>query len=389
MAVEEKPPKVAVGAGDAQEEMRQFRETVRRLAKNRIAPHAADVDEKARFPEESMEALREAQIPSLPYPERYGGQEAPLLAQLIAVEEVARVCSSTAVTFLVTWIGMDNILRHGDPGLLEQLMPGVVAGTDGVSFCLTEPQSGSDLAGLRTRAERVGDKWVVRGNKCFITNAGWSKWYPVLARTGGERDYGIFLVHRDDPNISFGEPEKKMGTRGSITADVVFDGCEVPAEQVLGDPTQGYRYMMQSLNYSRCIIAAQALGIAQGALDEAISYTQEREAFGQPVARFQMVRGMVADMTVKVEAARALLYRAAEIVEAGDPRARQFASMAKLAASDAAMSVTTDAVQLHGGYGYLRDYPVERMMRDAKVTQIYEGTNQIQRLLIANAAYSR
>jgi alkylation response protein AidB-like acyl-CoA dehydrogenase len=239
-----------------------------------------------------------------------------------------------------------------------------------------------------TRATRTADGWVLNGTKRFSTNAGWADWYLILARTA-EKRFGLFLVHKNDPGISFGAPERKMGIRGSRTADVNLDDCVVPESRLLGDPECGAQYIAEELLRSRVTLAAHAIGIAGGALNEAVRYTTEREQFGKPIASFQMLRGMVADMAIRVEAGRAALHRAIESFEARDPAAKYHASIAKVLCSDAAMAVTTDAVQLHGGYGYLEDYPVERMMRDAKITQIWEGTNQIQRLLIAKAVYER
>lgn len=364
-----------------------FRETMRRLAVDKIAPHAAEVDRTKSPPKQAHAALRDAGILGLAFPEELGGQGGDLLSQVIAVEESARVCATSGLTLLTGWAALDPLIRFGSPELVKEVVPPVAAGTMIAGWCLTEPQGGSDLPALKTRAVRDGNDWVINGNKRFITNATWADWYLVLARTG-EKAYGIFMVHRDDPGISFGKLENKMGLRGSPTADVIFDNCRIPASREVGDTTKGYEHMMVSLTISRPLISAQALGIAQGALDEAVKYTSDRKQFGQSVSRFQMVRGMVADMAVKVESSRSLLYRAVEAIEADPVQGRTLASMAKLLCSDTAMSVTTDAVQLHGGYGYLEDYPVERMMRDAKITQIYEGTNQIQRLIIAKSVYA-
>jgi alkylation response protein AidB-like acyl-CoA dehydrogenase len=370
------------------DELEEFRSQVREIAVEKVAPHAAETDAAATFPQASWDAMRSASLTGLALPEEYGGQEADLMAQVICIEEIARVCSTSALTLFGSWVGLHAALAHGSPELLEKIVPGASDGSAGVSFSLTEPHSGSDLASLTTRGEPDGDGWVLDGRKCFITNAGWSDWYAVLAKTGGT-EFAVFMVHRDDPGVSFGRPEKKMGHRGSPTADVLLESCRIPGWRVVGDPTKGYEYIMGSLVYSRPIIAAQALGIAQGALDESIRYTAERDAFGQKVSRFQMVRGMVADMAVRVESSRALLYQTVRTVMRGGANARAEAAMAKLLCTDTAMAVTTDAVQLHGGYGYLSDFPVERMMRDAKITQIYEGTNQIQRLLIAKSLYER
>jgi alkylation response protein AidB-like acyl-CoA dehydrogenase len=366
----------------------QFRDMVRRVAVDKVAPHAAEVDATSTPPVKSFAAFKDVGLLGLPFPDTLGGQAGDLFTQVIAMEELARVCATSALCLMTSWAALDPIIQFGSDELKEMIVPAVANGKLRAAWCLTEPRGGSDLPGLITKAERRGNDWVINGTKRFITNATWAEWYLVLARTG-EKDYGIFMVHRDDKGISFGKLESKMGMRGSPTADVMFDNCVVSSSRVVGDPTRGYPNMMQSLSYSRPLIAAQALGIAQGALDEAVKYTQERQQFGQPVARFQMVRGMIADMAVKVESSRALLYRAVEAaMDGSDPdKARMLASMAKLLCSDTAMSVSTDAVQLHGGYGYLQDYPVERMMRDAKITQIYEGTNQIQRLIIAKHVY--
>lgn len=363
-----------------------FRDTMRRIAVDKVAPHAAEVDRTKQPPVESHAALSKAGIVSLGFPEEFGGQSGDLLSQVIAVEETARVCATTGLTLMTGWAALDPLIRFGAKELINEIVPSVAAGKTIAAWCLTEPQGGSDLPALKTRAAREGNHWVINGTKRFITNATWAEWYLVLARTG-EKAFGIFMVHRDDPGISFGKLENKMGLRGSPTADVIFEDCRIPANRAVGDTTKGYGYMTVCLTISRPLIGAQALGIAQGALDEAVLYTRGRKQFGQSVSRFQMVRGMIAEMAVKVEASRSLLYRAVEAIEEDPSRGRTLASMAKMLCSDTAMSVATDAVQLHGGYGYLEDYPVERMMRDAKITQIYEGTNQIQRLIIAKSVY--
>jgi alkylation response protein AidB-like acyl-CoA dehydrogenase len=363
-----------------------FRETMRRLALDKVAPHAAEVDRTKSPPKQAFAAFRDAGVLGLPFAEDLGGQDADLLSQVIAVEEMARVCATSALCLMTGWAALDPLVRFGSPKLISEIVRPVAAGKLIAAWCLTEPQGGSDMQAIKTHAERKGDGWVINGTKRFITNASWADWYLVLARTG-EKAHGIFMVHRDDPGISFGKLEAKMGLRGSPTADVIFDNCEIPASRAVGDSNKGYEHMIVSLTISRPLIAAQALGIAQGALDEAVKYTRDRKQFGQSVSRFQLVRGMIADMALKVESSRSLLYRAVEAIETDPQQGRTLASMAKLLCSDTAMAVTTDAVQLHGGYGYLEDYPVERMMRDAKITQIYEGTNQIQRLIIAKSVY--
>lgn len=364
-----------------------YRNNLRRFAEAEIKPFAAIVDQEQRYPVESIQALRNLDLPGLPFPAALGGSDGNLMAQVLAVEEIARVCACTSHLMLTSWVAIMPLVLAGEPELQNRIVPDVASGKDQASFCLTEPGGGSDVAGMKTTSERVADGWRIRGSKRFISNAGVSDWYAVLARNaaGG---HGIFMVHRDDPGIEFGRKERKMGTRGSPLADVIFNDCLVPSDRVVGDPSGGYEIMMNILAYSRPLIAGHALGIGQGALDEAIAYTSQRTQFGQAISRFQMTRGMIADMTAQVEAARSMLYRCVSVAAENDDRARAFASMAKLVCTNAAMSVTTDAVQLHGGYGYTADYPVERMMRDAKVTQIWEGTNQIQKLLIAKHAYA-
>jgi alkylation response protein AidB-like acyl-CoA dehydrogenase len=368
---------------DAYEE---FRRNVRRLAETEVKPHAAKVDETATFPEEAYAAFARASLIGLGFPGELGGGDGDLLGQVIAVEEVARICASSALALAASWIALAPLVANGSEALKKQVIPRVAAGEIVASFCLTEPAGGSDMSAIKTNARSTDGGWIVNGHKRFITNGGRSDWYAVLARTG-EKTFGVFMVHRDDPGVSFGAQERKMGTRGSPTCDVMLDDCAIPADRVIGDPEGGYAYMIKALTHTRPLMAAHALGIAQGALDEAIAYTAEREQFKTKVSRFQMVRGRIADMTVSVEAARSLLYRAVAKAEDGGDEARAYASMAKILCTDVAMSVTTDAVQLHGGYGYIKDYPVERMMRDAKITQIWEGTNDIQRLLVAKFAY--
>lgn len=359
-----------------------FRDTVQRIARDKIEPLAAELDRTGGPPEAQFAIFRETGLLGLGLPEEYGGGGGDLMAQVIAVEEIARVCSSSALTMTLGWGTLDPLVRHGSDALKQEIIPPVAAGTLKTAWCITEPQGGTDMAGMTTRAVTEGGEWVLNGTKRFITNAGWADWYLVVARTEGD-EFGIFMVHRDDPGISFGEAEQKMGLKGSPTADVIFDDCRIPGGRVVGGPTGGMARMSRSLTHSRPVIAGQALGVAQGALDQAVAYVKERKSMGKPLARYQLIQEKIGDMTIRVEGARALLYRAVEFALRERPEARQLASMAKAACSDAAMSVAVDAVQLHGGYGYLRDYPVERMMRDAKITQIYEGTNEIQRLIVA------
>jgi alkylation response protein AidB-like acyl-CoA dehydrogenase len=363
-----------------------FRKNLRRLAEKKIAPHAAAYDREKRFPEESLKAFQELQLVALAFDEAIGGQDGDILSQVIVLEELARVCATSSLTLMVIWAGLVPIAKNGSQRLREEIVRPATKGGTVASICLSEPHGGSDLFGLKTRAERKGDEWILKGQKRFISNATRSDWYTVLVSTG-EKKFGLFAVHKDDPGLSFGKREDKLGIRGSPTADVIFDDCRIPAHRCIGAPDKGHEYITASLSYTRVLIGAQALGIAQGAYDEAIKYTAGRKQFGHPISQFQMIRAKVADLATKIEAGRSLLYRAARAITAEDPDARQLASMAKLFCSDTAMEVTTEAVQLHGGVGYTTDFPVERMMRDAKITQIYEGTNEIQRLIISKYAY--
>jgi hypothetical protein len=366
----------------------EFRTNIRRLALDKIAPHAAAYDREVRFPEESLQAFKQLGLVGLAFGEGVGGQGGDVLTQCIALEELGRVCASSSLTLMVIWAGLVPIARHGSAELVDEAIRPAMGGDIVASICLTEPHGGSNLFGLKTKAEPDGAYWRLNGRKRFISNAGRSDWYTVLAKTG-ESAFGLFAVHKNDPGISFGKPESKLGIRGSPTADVILDDCRIPRHRAIGDPAKGNAYITNSLTWTRALIAAQALGIAQGALDEATGYTSEREQFGQPISSFQMIRGKIGELATAVEAGRSLLYRAARAVDAGDPRARSLCSMAKLFCSDTAMQVTVEALQLHGGAGYLSDLPIERMMRDAKITQIYEGANEIQKLIIAKDVYAR
>lgn len=365
----------------------EFRESIRRFAREKVAPYAAAVDKEQRPPIEALEASLALGLPGLPYPERFGGSDGDMLSQCIMLEELSRVCASTALTVSSSWILM-ALMDYGTEAQQQEIIPQITSGKARCAWGLTEPKGGSDLMGTTTSAARSDQGWVINGTKRFITNGGWAQWYLIFARTT-EKRFGIFLVHKDDKGVLFGAPERKMGMHGSPTSDVILDNVTVANDRLIGDSERGGEYIHNALLRSRLHISAHALGIAAGALDEAVRYTTEREQFGQQISKFQMLRGMIADMGIKVESARATLHRAVEMYEAGDPEVKLQASIAKVLCSDAAMSVTTDAVQLHGGYGYLEDYPVERMMRDAKVTQIWEGTNQIQRLMIAKEIYDR
>jgi alkylation response protein AidB-like acyl-CoA dehydrogenase len=362
----------------------EFRSTVRRFAEEQVKPHAAAIDRDSLPPEEAFEAARALGLQGIPFPEEFGGSDGDLMLQVIASEELARVCAATSLTIASSWL-FSIVVRHGNDAL-KSLVPGVASGEKKTGWCMTEPQAGSDLMAIKATAKKVDGGWVINGNKRFITNGGWADWYLVLVRTGSsdDRSFGVFVVGKDDKGISFGAKEDKMGQRGSPTTDVIFDDCFVADDRCIGEPDKGLSYFKDYLLTSRLSISALALGIAQGALDEAVQYTNERVQMGRPIAQFQMIKGMIADMAVKVESSRALLYKAVNMLIEGQPGVDAFSSMAKIACTDAAMDVATDAVQLHGGYGYLKEYAIERMFRDAKITQIYDGSNQIMRQIVAD-----
>ncbi|AUY52481.1 acyl-CoA dehydrogenase family protein [Streptomyces sp. CB01881] len=368
------------------EEHEMLREAVRSLAEAKIAPFAAEVDEQGRFPQEALDALQGNDLHAVHVPEEFGGAGADALATVIVIEEVARVCGSSSLIPAVNKLGSLPVQLSGSEELKAKYLGALARGEGMFSYCLSEPEAGSDAAGMRTRAVRDGDFWVLNGVKRWITNAGVSEFYTVMAVTDPElRSKGIsaFVVEKGDEGVSFGAPERKLGIKGSPTREVYFDNVRIPADRMIGAEGTGFATAMRTLDHTRVTIAAQALGIAQGALDYAKGYVRERKQFGKPVGDFQGVQFMLADMAMKLEAARQLTYAAAAKSQRGDGDLTFFGAAAKCFASDAAMEITTDAVQLLGGYGYTRDYPVERMMRDAKITQIYEGTNQIQRIVMA------
>ncbi|HEX7717612.1 MAG TPA: acyl-CoA dehydrogenase family protein [Marmoricola sp.] len=368
------------------EEHREIRKVVRALAEEKIAPHAAEVDEQARYPEEAAAALLAADFHAPHVPEEYGGAGADALATVIVIEEVARVCMSSSLIPAVNKLGSLPVQIAGSEELKAKYLSKLAKGEGGFSYCLSEPEAGSDAGGMTTRAVRDGDHWVLNGTKRWITNAGVSEYYTVLAVTDPEmrtRGISAFVVERSDEGVSFGAPEKKLGIKGSPTREVYFDNVRIPADRMIGAEGTGFETAMRTLDHTRVTIAAQAVGVAQGALDYALEYAAERKQFGKPIADFQGLQFLLADMGMKVEAARQMTYAAAGRSERGDHDLTFFGAAAKCFASDVAMEVTTNAVQVLGGYGYTRDYPVERMLRDAKITQIYEGTNQVQRIVMA------
>ncbi len=365
----------------------QFRDTLRQFSESRIAPHAAAVDRDSAYPRASFDACVELELPSLGIPTEYGGAGADLVTQAIMAEELARVCASTSLTMLISKLGMLPVMNWASEDLKRKYLPRVASGESQASYCLSEADAGSDVASMRTRAVRDGDDFVITGTKYWITNAGVSDVYTVFAVTdpeAGRRGISCFVVEADW-GVKVAKLEDKLGVRGSPTGEVVFDEVRVPSANLVGEEGKGFTIAMHTLDRSRPTIGAQAVGIAQGAIDYAAGYMKERKAFGKPIADLQGLRFMLADMAMRTEAARTLVYRACSLVDSGDPEGEltKIGAMAKCFASDTAMSVTTDAVQLLGGYGFTKDFPVERFMRDAKITQIYEGTNQVQRVVIA------
>ena len=368
------------------EEHRAIREAVREVCEAKVAPYAAEVDETGEFPRMAYEALKASDFHAPHIPAEYGGAGADALATAIVIEEIARVCASSSLIPAVNKLGTMPLLLAGSEELKKRYLEPVARGDAMFSYCLSEPEAGSDVASMKTRAERVGDDYVINGAKRWITNAGVSEFYTVFAVTepgAGSRGISAFVVEKSDSGVSFGAPEKKLGIKGSPTREVYFDNVRIPASRMIGNPGEGFRIAMRTLDHTRVTIGAQAVGIAQGALDFALNYVKERKQFGQPVADFQGIRFMLADMAMQLEAARQLVYVAAAKSERNEDDLTFYGAAGKCFASDIAMQVTTDAVQLLGGYGYTKDFPVERMMRDAKITQIYEGTNQIQRIVIA------
>lgn len=368
------------------EEHEMMRRMVRDFALNEVAPTAAERDEKEVFDRSIFEKLAELGLTGIPFPEKYGGVGADFLSYVITVEELSRVCAATGVTLsahisLASW----PIFKFGSPEQKERFLRPLAEGSKLGAFGLTEPGSGSDSAAMKTTAVRDGDDYILNGNKIFITNGGEAEIYVIFAVTDPTLNHkGItaFIVERDTPGFRIGKKEKKLGIRSSPTTEILFEDCRIPASQRLGEEGEGFKIAMMTLDGGRNGIAAQAVGIAQGALDAALGYAKERKQFGKPIASKQAIQFKLADMATQIEAARLLTYQAAWLESEGLPYGKASA-MAKLYAGDVAMQVTTEAVQIFGGYGYTREYPVERMMRDAKITQIYEGTNEIQRLVIS------
>jgi alkylation response protein AidB-like acyl-CoA dehydrogenase len=375
------------------EEQDAFRASVRQLTEDKIAPRAAEIDEADEYPWDIDELLVRNGFAGVSYPEEYGGAGGGAIELCILIEEISRWSAGVALIPAVNKLGAIPILLGGTDEQKQLVCEGITNGDHRMSYCLTEPVSGSDAAAMRSRATRDGGDWILTGTKRFITGAGASDLYTYFAVTNpdGEKGKNItaFLISKDMDGFSLGRKEDKMGIRGSPTREVILEDCRVPASNVIGKVDDGFRLAMRTLDFSRPTIAAQALGIAQGAFDFAVGYCNEREQFGKPLSDFQGLQFMFADMAMNIETARMAVYRAARAVDDGEPDVSYWAAIAKCHASDVAMSVTTDCVQALGGYGYIKEYPVERFMRDAKITQIYEGTNQIQRVVIARQVFGR
>jgi alkylation response protein AidB-like acyl-CoA dehydrogenase len=370
---------------DLPSEYKELRASVRALSEKEIAPFAHAVDEDHRFPQEAKDALVKNGLYAAHVPTAFGGDGADALATVLIIEEVARACGSSSLIPAVNKLGSMPLILGGNDDQKKRWLPRLVKG-EGFSYCLSESEAGSDASAMRTKVERSGDGWLLNGSKKWITNAGESEFYSVIAQGDpslGSKGITAFMVEKSDPGVSFGAPEKKMGMRGSPTREVYFDNVQLSDDRRISEVGQGFALAMNTLDHTRITIAAQAIGLAQGAFDVATKYAHERHQFGKPIFDFQAVQFMLADMAMNIEAARLLTYSAAVKSENNEKDLRFFSAASKCFASDIAMKVTEDAIQVLGGYGYVTDYPVERMMRDTKLTQIYEGTNQIQRIVMA------
>ncbi|PKQ27924.1 MAG: acyl-CoA dehydrogenase [Candidatus Anoxymicrobium japonicum] len=370
------------------EEQKMFQQSIRQFAKDVVEPRAAEIDESGEFPWDIVEKLKENGFLGLPFAEEYGGEGAGALTMGIAVEELSKVCVSTAIILGCQELGATPIKLGGSEEQKKKYLPQLASGEKLCGFGLTEPEAGSDAASMKTRAVKKGDRYILNGSKCFITNGDTGEIFSVFAMTDmdkGVRGISSFIVEKSFPGFSVGKHENKMGIRGSSTTELIFEDCEVPAENLLWQEGKGFNLAMMTLDRTRTSTGAQGLGVAAGALEYTIGYMKQRVQFGRPIAELQGLQFMVADLGMQIEAARSLIYRAAYAIDAEAPGFGTLSAMAKCFATDTAMKVTTDCVQLMGGNGYMKEYPIERMMRDAKITQIYEGTNQVQRVVIARA----
>ena len=375
------------------EEHEALREAVRALVDNKVVPRAAEIDETSEFPWDVYEALKSSGFHAIHIPEEYGGEGGDALAACLVIEEVARGCASSSLIPAVNKLGTLPLMLAADESLLQTYLPQVASGEAMFSYALSEREAGSDAAAMKTRAVADGDDWILNGQKSWISNAGVSSYYTVMAVTDAEKGpkggISAFVVHADDEGFSLGTPERKLGIHGSPTREILFDNCRIPGDRIVGGVGTGFQTAMRTLDHTRITIGAQAIGIAQGALEVATAYAQDRQQFGKSISSFQGMQFMLADMAMKLEAARQLVYVAAAKSEREDDDLTFFGAAAKCYASDVAMEITTDAVQALGGAGYTKDWPVERMMRDAKITQIYEGTNQVQRIVMAKKLLGR
>jgi alkylation response protein AidB-like acyl-CoA dehydrogenase len=370
------------------EEQQMVRDLCRQIAREKIAPVAQKYDEENEFPWEIVKVMADSDICGIYIPEEYGGMGGGILELAIATEELSWGCGGISLALAATGLGTFPIILYGNEEQKAKYLPDIAAGKKLAAFALTEAEAGSDAGGIRTTAKKEGDHYILNGTKQWITNGGEAEVYTVVAMTDkkkGSRGATAFIIDKDTPGLSFGKKEDKMGIRGSATREVIFQDCKVPAENVLGREGLGFIVAMKTFDNSRPGVAAQAVGIAQRALDEAVKHAHERKQFGTSISSFQGVQFLLADMAIQVEAARALIYSAARMIDSGARNIAKVSAMSKTFASDTAMKVTTDAVQVLGGYGYMKEYPVEKLMRDAKITQIYEGTNQIQRTVIASS----
>ncbi|MFH1856360.1 MAG: acyl-CoA dehydrogenase [Candidatus Omnitrophota bacterium] len=367
------------------EEQQMIQDLCRQIAEEKIRPVAAELDEKEQFPYEIMKVISESDLFGVYLPAEYGGTGGGVLELCIATEEFSKACGGIAVCYAASALGTIPILLFGNEEQKKKYLPVLASGKSLAAFGLTEPEAGSDASAVSTTAKKEGDCYILNGTKHFITNGGVADIYTIVAmtdKTKGARGASCFIVEKDTPGFTIGQKEKKMGIRASVTSELIFNDCKIPKENLLGKEGMGFIVTMKTFDMSRPGVAAQAVGIAQGALDLAVAYAKERKQFGKSISSFQGIQFMIADMATQIEAARALVYATARMVDAGKPKVGKSSAMAKLFASEVAMSVTTDAVQIFGGYGYMRDYPIEKYMRDAKITQIYEGTSQIQRNII-------
>lgn len=368
------------------EEQMMTRDLARRIAEEKIRPIAQELDEKEEFPWDIIKVLAETDLCGIYIEEKYGGMGGGVLELSIVTEELSRACGGIAICFAATALGTYPIILHGTEEQKQKYLPDIASGKKLAAFALTEAGAGSDASAIQTTAKKEGAHYILNGTKQWITNGGEAEVYTVIAmtdRTKGARGASAFIVEKGTPGFDFGKREKKMGIRASATRELIFNDCKVPAENLLGREGMGFIIAMRTFDQSRPGVAAQAVGIAQGALDLAVKYARERVQFGKPISSFQGIQFMLADMATETEAARALVYATARMIDSGAKNVAKESAMTKLFASDMCMKVTTDAVQIFGGYGYMRDYPIEKYMRDAKITQIYEGTNQIQRSIIA------